>query len=79
MEDRIIFKLFTVWDSGWCLCTMPRSPPNSLEHVSKMCWCIFRTFTGTFPGKSMTEHIVKGNVYFDDLGMGSIYVITNRI
>ncbi len=62
-----------------CLCTMPRSPPNILEHVSKMFWCIFGTVTGTLPGKSRTKKIVKGNVYLDDLGMGSIYVIKYRI
>ena len=48
---------------------MPRSPPNILEHVSKMFWCIFGTFTGTLPGKSRTKNIVKGNVYLDDLDL----------
>ena len=48
---------------------MPRSPPNILEHVSKMFWCILGTCTGTFPGKSRTENIVKGHIYLDDLGL----------
>ena len=35
---------------------------------------MFETFIGTLSGESRTKNIVKGHVYFENFGIGSIYV-----